>query len=192
MLAVPEIEVIGEAASEPEAVQRAVELAPDVVLLDIQLAEGDGLGVLRRLKALAPRVSVLMVSMHASAEFVREAVRAGAAGYVLKGITRRELIAAVHAIREGESVIDPSVLKDALRGLETRVGRAAETAEPLTRIETEVLRQIAEGLTNREISERMRWSLGTSKKYVQRVLEKLGVSDRTQAAVEAFRRGLLG
>jgi DNA-binding NarL/FixJ family response regulator len=194
MLAGPEIEVVGEAATEAEAIEHAADLAPDVVMLDIQLAEGDGLGVLRRLKALAPQISVLIVTMHAGVEFVREAIRAGAAGYVLKGITRRELIAAVHAVREGESVIDPIVLKDVLDGLQTRdEGRAGEVVglEPLSRIETDVLRQIAEGLTNREISKRMRWSVGTSKKYVQRVLEKLGVSDRTQAAVEAFRRGLL-
>jgi two-component system response regulator DevR len=195
MLAASEIEVVGEAATESEALERATTLSPDVVLLDIQLVEGDGLGVLRRLKAMAPQISVLMVTMHANAEFVREAVRAGAAGYVLKGVTRRELIAAVHAVREGESVLDPIVLKDVLGGLPDReASRPAALAglEPLTRIETDVLRLMAEGLTNREISERMRWSVGTSKKYVQRVLEKLGASDRTQAAVEAVRRGLFG
>ncbi len=195
MLAGPEIEVVGEAATEAEAIERAADLCPDVVMLDIQLADGNGLGVLRRLKASAPQISVLIVTMHANAEFVREAVRAGAAGYVLKGITRRELIAAVHAVREGESVLDSTVLKDVLGGLENReAGRSGVNVglEPLSRIETDTLRLIAEGFTNREISERMRWSIGTSKKYVQRVLEKLGVSDRTQAAVEAVRRGLLG
>jgi DNA-binding NarL/FixJ family response regulator len=193
MLGVPEIEVVGEAATAAEALGAAGALAPDVVMLDIQLADDDGLAVLRRLKAATPRASVLMVTMHANAEFVREAVRSGAAGYVLKGITRRELIAAVHAVREGESVLDPAVLKDILERPPGSGARPAAEAdlEPLTRLETEVLRLLSEGLTNREIGERMRWSLGTAKKYVQRVLEKLQVSDRTQAAVEAVRRRLV-
>ncbi len=194
MLSVPEIEVVAEAATATEALARATALSPDVVLLDIQLADANGLSVLRQLKAAMPHTSVLMVTMHANAEFVREAVRSGAAGYVLKGITRRELIAAVHAVREGESVLDQAVLRDALGGGAGREapGAAPTGVEPLTRIETEVLQLLAEGLTNREIGERMRWSLGTAKKYVQRVLEKLQVSDRTQAAVEAVRRGLVG
>lgn len=191
MLSVPEIEVVGEAAAAEEALARAAALAPDVVMLDIQLADADGLAVLRRLKAALPQTGVLMVTMHANAEFVREAVRSGAAGYVLKGITRRELIAAVHAVREGESVLDPAVLKDVLGGAVPGSRPAVAETEPLTRIETDVLRLLTEGLTNREIGERMRWSLGTAKKYVQRVLEKLQVSDRTQAAVEAVRRGLV-
>lgn len=191
MLNVPGLEVAGEAATAEEAVSQALALAPDVVMLDIQLADADGLSVLRRLKAATPQTSVLVVTMHANVEFVREAVRSGAAGYVLKGITRRELVAAVQAVREGESVLDPAVLRDALTRPDGTAGAAAPAeGEPLTRIETEVLRLLAEGLTNREIGERMRWSLGTAKKYVQRVLEKLQVSDRTQAAVEAMRRGL--
>ncbi len=194
MLSVPEIEVVGDAATAEEAVARAGDLSPDVVMLDLQLGDADGLAVLRRLKAARPQTSVLIVTMHANAEFVREAVRSGAAGYVLKGITRRELIAAIQAVREGESVLDPALLMDVLGGTDRPEAAAppGAEAEPLTRIETEVLRLVTEGLTNREIGERMRWSLGTAKKYVQRVLEKLQVSDRTQAAVEAVRRGLVG
>ncbi len=193
MLAVPEIQVVGDAATSDEALARAVELSPNVVLLDIQLGDIDGLSVLRRLKSAVPQASVLMVTMHANPEFVREAVRSGAAGYLLKGITRRELVAAIHAVREGESVLDPAVLRDVLAGrADGFERRRGDDVEPLTRIETEVIRLVTEGLTNREISDRMRWSVGTAKKYVQRVLEKLGVSDRTQAAVEAVRRGLVG
>jgi two-component system, NarL family, response regulator DevR len=194
MLSGPAIEVVGEAATAAEALARADALEPDVVLLDVQLATDDGLVVLKRLKAARPAAGVLVVTMHANAEFVREAVRSGAAGYILKGITRRELIAAVQAVREGESVLDPAVLKDALTAAAERrpAAPAAGRAEPLTPVETEVLQFLAAGLTNRQISERMRWSLGTAKKYVQRVLEKLRVSDRTQAAVEAVRRGLVG
>jgi len=141
------------------------------------------------------RAAVLVVSMHAEPALVRRAVQAGAAGYVLKGVSRREFLAAIHAIREGESVLDPALLralvKDGSGDGADGVAVRDSAVEPLTSIEREVLGLVAGGLTNREIGARMRWSLATAKKYVQRILEKLDVSDRTQAAVEAVRRGLL-
>src|SRR2546427_738003 len=112
---------------------------------------------------------------------------------VREGLRSMLSVPEIEVVGEGESVLDPAVLKEAVAGTERRPPAAATLeVEPLTRIETEVLRLLAAGLTNREISERLRWSLGTAKKYVQRVLEKLQVSDRTQAAVEAVRRGLVG
>jgi DNA-binding NarL/FixJ family response regulator len=129
--------------------------------------------------------------MHDDAALVRRAIEAGAAGYVLKGIDRRELLAAVHAIRDGESVLDPALLRSVVAA-PAGGGPDAVTGEPLTRVELETLGLLAAGLTNREIAERMRWSVSTAKKYVQRILDKLDVSDRTQAAVVAVRRGLLG
>jgi DNA-binding NarL/FixJ family response regulator len=116
-------------------------------------------------------------------------VEAGAAGYVLKGIGRRELLGAVTAIRDGESVLDPALLRALVRAEPSAA--AADLHEALSTIEREVLRMIADGLTNREIAERQRWSVATAKKYVQRILGKLEASDRTQAAVTALRRGLL-
>jgi DNA-binding NarL/FixJ family response regulator len=135
--------------------------------------------------------------MHDDPALVRRAVEAGAAGYVLKGVSRRELLASVGAVMDGESVLDPALLRALVN--EVRAGRTGPLAtaapggatEALTPVEREVLRLIADGLTNREISERLRWSVATAKKYVQRILGKLGVSDRTQAAVVAVRRGLL-
>ncbi len=193
MLGADAVEVVGEAGSGAEAVRLAGELAPDVVLLDLRLPDVDGLTVLRRLKETVPQASVLMVTMHDDPVLVRHAVEAGAAGYVLKGIGRRELLAAVQAVRHGESVLDPALLRTLVAGVFASPGPSQPPeAEPLTRIEQEVLRLIAGGLTNKEISERLHWSVGTTKKYVQRILEKLRVSDRTQAAVEAVRRGLVG
>jgi DNA-binding NarL/FixJ family response regulator len=188
MLSGDDVEVIGEAATGAEAVERAVTLDPALVLLDVELPDMDGLQTLARLKARAPRAAVLMVSMHDDPAIVRRAVEAGAAGYVLKGIGRRELLAAVRAIRDGDSVLDPALL----RSLASPAREVADAAgQALTRVELETLGLLAAGLTNREIAERMRWSVGTVKKYVQRILEKLDVSDRTQAAVVAVRRGLL-
>lgn len=189
MLSADGIEVAGEAASGAEAVCLAAELAPDLVLLDLELPDVDGLNVLTSLKETYPHLPVLVVTMHESGQLVRRAVQAGAAGYLLKGVDRQELLAGVRAVCSGGSVLDPDLLRAAV------APPAAEGPHPppsaLSPVELDVLRLIAEGLTNRQIAARMRWSHATAKKYVQRVLEKLAVSDRTQAAVEALRRGLL-
>lgn len=183
------VAVVGEAGTGEDALRAASALAPDVVLLDLELPDLDGLAVLQRLKTLEKGAAVLVITMHDDPVLVRRAVEAGASGYVLKGVGRRELLAALEAVRHGESVIDPALLRATLS--DRRPGHPAERTEPLTSIEQEMLRLVAQGLTNREIGERMRWSVGTVKKYLQRALEKLGASDRTQAAVEAVKRGLL-
>ena len=195
MLSDEDIDVVGETGSGTQALELATATTPDVVLLDMMLPDVDGLVVLQRLRSVAPQTAVLVFSMHDEPALVRRAVNAGAAGYVLKGAGRRELISSVQAVSAGKTVLDPSVLQAMLA--ETTAaspGSAAEgpRAQPiLTAVELDVLRLVANGLTNREISERLRWSVGTSKKYVQRILEKLNVSDRTQAAIVAFRQGLL-
>jgi len=184
------IQVVGEAASAAEAVREAERLGPDVLLLDVELPDRDGLAILPEIKRAAPRVSVLVVTMHAEPALVRRAIEAGAAGYLLKGVGRRELLAAVRAVRNGDSVLDASLLRELLAVPPTPEARPLP-GEPLTPVELDVLRGIADGLTNRQIAERMRWSVATAKKYVQRVLEKLEVTDRTQAAVAALRARLL-
>ena len=183
------IEVVGEAGTTAEALREARRAAPDVLLLDVELSDGDGLATLPELKRAAPGASVLIVTMHAERALVRRAVEMGAAGYVLKGVGRRELLSAVRAVRAGESVMDPTLLRELASG-GTR-DSAAVPGETLSPVELDVLRAIADGLTNRQIAERMRWSVATAKKYVQRVLEKMAVTDRTQAAVAALRARLL-
>jgi DNA-binding NarL/FixJ family response regulator len=188
------VEAWDEAGSGEDALRKLASAPPDLVLLDLQLPDVDGLTLLRRIKAAAPRTSVLVISMHDRPEHVREAMVLGAAGYVLKGITRRELLAAVRAACAGESVIAPPLLKGLLQEVASgaRAGAGSGEAAGLTRVERELLAFVAQGLTNKEIAVQLRWSVGTVKKYVQRILEKLQVSDRTQAAVEAVRRGLIG
>jgi two-component system response regulator DevR len=181
------IEVVGEAGTTAEALREVRRALPDVLLLDVELADGDGLATLPELKRAAPGARVLVVTMHAERALVRRAIEMGAAGYVLKGVGRRELLSAVRAVRAGESVVDPTLLRE----LASSGARDPGSGERLSPVELDVLRAIADGLTNRQIAERMRWSVATAKKYVQRVLEKMAVTDRTQAAVAALRARLL-
>jgi DNA-binding NarL/FixJ family response regulator len=183
-----EVGELVQAGNGEEALSRVRERRPDLVLLDLQLPDLDGLTVLQRLKALAPETSVIIVTMHDAPEFIRRAVELGAAGYVLKGITRRELVATVSAVREGESVLAPAALR---RLLEEVTPTSEGDPKGLTRVERDVLALLAEGRTNKEIAQRLRWSVGSVKKCVQRLLKTLEVSDRMQAAVEAVRRKLV-
>ncbi len=187
MLAGDGMEVIAEAGTGADAVRLTADQRPDVVLLDLELPDMSGLDVLGRIRQTDARVPVLVVSMHEDAALVRRAVRAGASGYVLKGVGRRELRASIQAISDGGSVLDPALLRAAL---ETDPVEQPDAAA-LSRVEVDVLRLIAAGRTNPQIAVELRWSQATVKKYIQRVLEKLRVADRTQAAVEGVRRGLL-
>jgi DNA-binding NarL/FixJ family response regulator len=195
MLGDPDIEVVAEAGTGAEALDRAAETTPDVVLLDMNLPDINGLVILQRLKAALVETAVLVFTMHDDTALVRKAVDAGAAGYVLKGASRRELLSAVRAVADGEAVLHPNLLQAILADAPGKPGRGAPPgaadATDLTAVELEALKLIARGLTNRQLAEQLHWSLGTTKKYVQRILEKLNVSDRTQAAVVALRRGLL-
>ena len=177
------VQIAGEAGTGEDALRMAAALEPDVVLLDLELPDLDGLVVLRRLKAFERPMAVLVVTIHDDPALVRRAIEGGAAGYVLKGVGRGELLSALEAVRHGGSVFDPSLLRATLS--EPKAGEA------LTSVEQEMLRLVAQGMTNREIGKRLHWSVGTVKKYLQRTLDKLGAADRTQAAVEAVKRGLL-
>jgi DNA-binding NarL/FixJ family response regulator len=194
MLTDDAIDIVAEAGTAAEAIRLTAEAAPDVVLLDMELPDLDGLSTLARIKEASPGTAVLVVTMHDDPALVRSAVKAGTAGYVLKGASRQELLGAVRAVRDGGAVFDPALVRALVGDVEVEASAPVSIAasrEPLTAVEQDVLRFIASGLTNREIAGRMRWSIATAKKYVQRVLAKLEVSDRTQAAVVAIRRGLL-
>lgn len=181
MLAGEEVEVVAEAATGAEAVERARALSPDVVLLDMQLPDMEGAAAIRQMRQSGVASAVLVLSMHDDPAMVRKAMDAGAGGYLLKGTTRGDLLAAMRAVRDGATVVDPSL----------RAALAAGDASALTPVERELLRLMAQGLTNREIADQRRWSVASVKKYVQRVLEKLGATDRTQAVAVAIRRGLV-
>lgn len=185
----PELEIAGEAKTGREAISAARELLPDVVLLDVRMPDMDGLEATRRIKAERPRTAVVIVTNHENPAYLREAVDAGAAGYLLKDVSREHLVGAVIEVANGGSVIEEHVLKGVLRDVSTGTN-APEAARSLTRRELEILAHLAEGLSNREIAERLVLSPETVKSHVAAVLNKLDVSDRTQAAVYAVRHGL--
>jgi len=192
----PDMTVVGEAASGQEAVALAATLRPDVILLDMRMPGMDGITALPQLKARCPRSSVIMVTLYDDPDYLLAAVSAGAAGYVLKDASREELVRAVRITAEGGAIIAPSMLPQLLHTVGRMMGslKASPTCSPIDVLsgrEMEVLRHIAEGCTNQEIAERLILSPTTIKTHVQNILQKLEVSDRTQAAVLAVRCGLI-
>ena len=198
------LEVVGEAKDGREAVAMCEKLRPDLVLMDVSMPVIDGIEATRRLKERLPGVVVLVVTAHEDEEVMLSAIRAGAAGYVLKGDDPSRLISAVNEALSGESPMDPRLSAKLLRRLaaeetnpDGRTGRTVEevpkAAPPvsLTPRELEVLERVVAGKTNRLISQELHVSLSTVKRHLERVVAKLGVSDRTQAAVKAIELGLL-
>lgn len=184
-------DVVGEVATGRQAVDRLATLRPDVILMDIRMPDMDGLAATRLIKEEAPAVSVIVVTSFESKDYLRDAIAAGAAGYLLKGMSRSLLLESIRIVRDGGSMFDPSMLSELLRQVAERVSEVpAEALDALSDRERETLTLVAEGLTNREIADRLGYSVGTIKNVVQQVIEKLGVSDRTQAAVLGVRAGL--
>ena len=197
-----DLEVVGEAADGAEALELCRRLEPDLVLMDVQMPKLDGLAATRAIKEEFPKTSVVMVTMQEDPDYLFEAVLAGAAGYVLKGVTPEQLTDAVRQVLDGEFLFNQRLIIDLLRSMAYR-GKPAvppsgvesspddTPAEPLTARETEILRLLAQGQTNPQIARELVMSPGTVKNHVRDIIAKLGVSDRTQAAVRAMELGLL-
>ncbi len=212
----PEVEVIGEAGDGAAAISLAGSLRPDVVLMDVRMPEMDGLEATRAIKRECPTTGVLMVTSHEDPEYMLGAVRAGAAGYVLKEATRQELLGTVRRVLDGEFPFDHEHAMRLLRRLaelppgqqggcvdlltpsrepSEEWGEQEKKGEPspldaLTPREVEVFRLMSGGHTNQQIAKDLFVSVSTVKKHVRQVLAKLGVSDRTQAALRAVEMGL--
>ncbi len=191
----PEVEVVGEAGDGQQALERAAELQPDVVLMDLHMPVLDGIGATRRLRVEQPGVRVLALTTFDDDEDVFAALRAGALGYLLKDVSSDRLVEAVLSAARGDSVLQPSVaakvvarfaqLDDAPRS------RAQPLVVPLSDRELDVLRLLADGRSNREIATALFLAEGTVKNHVTNVLGKLGARDRTQAALRARALDLL-
>jgi DNA-binding NarL/FixJ family response regulator len=187
------IEVIGEAGDGAEAVERAVQLRPDVVLMDIRMPVLDGLEATRRLASAAPDTRVLILTTFDLNEYVYEALRAGASGFLVKDAPAAQLVTAIRVVADGDALLAPSVTR---RLITEFARRPAPTAKPdemkdLTPRELEVLRLVARGLSNTEIAKELFVSDATVKTHVARILMKLSLRDRVQAVVAAYESGLV-
>ncbi len=188
----PDLEVVGEATTGREAAELSQELRPDLVLMDIRMPDLDGLVATRAIKQVHPRTSILIVTLSEDPDYLLEALRVGAAGYVLKDASRREVVTAVRQVLSGESPLDPKLSAQLIRRLANQSAREpASHSDELTHRELDVLRLVAEGKTNAEIAGLLFISVGTVKVHVERIIDKLGVSDRTQAAVRSVELGYI-
>ena len=208
----PDIEVVGQAADGHEAIALASRLQPEVVLMDIRMPHLDGLAATREIKRRYPSIQILILTTYSEDELIFEGIRAGASGYLLKDITRRQLADAVRGAARGEAQIDRAVASRVLaefqrmadvlsrRGspsltsiqvAEDRERQELPEVEDLTPREETILKLLTEGLTNAGIADRLHLSEGTVKNYVSQILSKLQANDRTHAVVLAIRRGLL-
>lgn len=182
----PDIEVVGEAGGGSAAAEAAAESGADVVLMDLVMPEGDGVEAIQALARAAPAARVLVLTSFGEDGRIFAAMQAGAAGYLLKDVEPDQLAAAIRDVHRGRAALHPEVAARLMR-------RAAEPAgvEPLTPREREVLRLVVEGFANKQIARRLLITEKTVKTHVSNVLQKLGVEDRTQAAVLAIRQRLL-
>ena len=199
------LEVLGEASNGREAVELCRRLEPDLVLMDVRMPEMDGLEATHTIKAEQPSVSVLVITTYENPDYLLEAIKAGAAGYILKDASNRELRNAIWRALEGESTLDHELATQLIRRLSSEGPQAsapptsaaesgAEAAPPLledfTPREVEVLGLVLRGKTNQEIASSLSISRATAKVHVRHIIAKLGVSDRTQAVVRAWELGL--
>lgn len=187
-----DLRVVGEAGDAGEAVRLATILQPDVVIMDVRLESNSGIEACREIKTLLPEVRVLMLTSYSDDEAVFSSIVAGASGYLLKNTSKAELINAVRALGRGEALLDPAITKkvtDRLALLSQRQGRFTEN--DLSEREREVLALVARGLTNKEIGARLFLSDHTVRNHVSRILQKLGLSRRSEAAAVAVRRRLI-
>lgn len=194
----PEIEVVGQVGNGKEALAHIATQVPDLVLMDLQMPVMNGVQATRRLKQAHPRLPVLVLTTYAADEWVFDAVRAGAAGYLLKDTRPPQLIAAIKGTVAGETYLDPviagKVLQQAARDRgNNRVDHLAQThlVDALTEREHEVLVLVVKGLNNRQIGEQLYLATGTVRNHISVIMEKLAVSNRTQAAVLAVQIGLV-
>ncbi|RIK33986.1 MAG: DNA-binding response regulator [Chloroflexi bacterium] len=190
----PDLEVVGEAHNGEEALRLAASLQPHVVLMDMRMPVLDGVEATRRLAERQPACRVIVLTTFDDDELVFDGLRAGAVGYLLKASSSARLLEAIRSVARGESILEPAITAKVVAEfarLANQRPRLPPLAEPLSERETEVLRLVARGATNREIAAALTLAEGTVRNHLTNILGKLGVSDRTQAAVKAKEWGLV-
>lgn len=188
----PQIDVVGLAYNGREALDLVAETLPDLVLMDLKMPEMNGIIATQRIRAAYPQVRVLVLTTYDDDEWLFDAIRAGASGYLLKDTPRADLLRAITGTVAGDSYVDPAITGKLLSSLARSPALSQQPTQiTLNERETEILRLLAQGLTNADIAARLYLSEGTVRNYTSGIFAKLGVSDRTQAAVAALRYGLV-
>ncbi|MCO5182559.1 MAG: response regulator transcription factor [Anaerolineae bacterium] len=191
----PDLAVVGEASNGEEAIEQAQLLRPDVVLMDLRMPVLDGVAATQRIRQTVPTSQVIILTTFDDDEYVFEGLRAGAVGYLLKDVSSTKLVEAIRSAARGETFLQPSVAAKVVAEF-TRLSQSAETrpqplVEPLSNREMEILEILATGASNKEIAAQLFIAEGTVKNHVTNILGKLGVRDRTQAALKAKELGLI-
>jgi DNA-binding NarL/FixJ family response regulator len=187
------IRIIGEATNGLDAVNRVRQLKPDIVLMDINMPVIDGLAATRQITEEFPHIAVIMLTMYKHNHQVLQAMKAGARGYLLKSAQAQEVLSAIRTVRAGGVLIEPGLAGTVV----TEYRRLSQVAEPaqglsmLTEREVEIIRYVAAGMNNREIANKLAYSEKTVKNYLSNIFSKLGIRDRTQAAIYGLRQGLI-
>jgi NarL family two-component system response regulator LiaR len=189
LLTEADMDLVGEAASGSEAVEKVLALQPDVILLDLHMPEKGGVEAISEIKQVLPGARILVLTSFASDEDVFPAIKAGALGYLLKDSSPQALLKAIRDVYDGQPSLDPAVSQKVMQELR-QPARQPLTDEPLTQREMEILKLVAEGLTNQEIADRLVVSERTVRAHVSNILAKLHLANRTQAALYALREGI--
>ena len=186
-----DFQVVGAASDGAEAIELAVQKQPDLILMDLKMPGTNGIEATRQIHARFPQIKILVLTTYDDDEWVFDAIRAGASGYLLKDTSRQKIIEAIRGTMDGKAFIDPNVAGKLMNQVASHQKQPTSIlAEKLTDRELDVLRLIAKGFTNNDIAGQLHLSEGTVRNHVSAILEKLGVSDRTQAAVIAIQHGL--
>ena len=195
LASVPGMMVVGEATSGEEAITQAAELQPDIILMDLHMPILDGVAATRRLKSTHPAIKVLVLTTFDDDEDVFEGLRAGAVGYLLKDVPSEKLVEAIRGVARGESFLEPSlvnkIIAEFARLSPQRPSSSQPLIEPLSERELEILRLLGQGASNKEIADHLVITVGTVKNHLTSILGKLGVRDRTQAALKARELGII-
>ena len=186
----PDIQVVGEAENGTEAIDKAKELQPDVVLMDLRMPEVDGVEAMRQIRAANPGIKFIVLTTYDNDEYIFKGIEAGARAYLLKDAPREELFKAIRAVYKGESLIEPAVAGKVLDRF-AELSRQAQAPERLSERELEVLKLMAKGAANKEIAAGLCISESTVKTHIQTIFQKLKVSDRTEAVTEAIKKGII-
>jgi DNA-binding NarL/FixJ family response regulator len=185
-----DMQVIGSASDGAEAIELAAQKQPDLILMDLKMPGTNGIEATREIHARFPQIKILVLTTYDDDEWVFDAIRAGASGYLLKDTPRQKIVEAIRGTMDGKSFLDPAVAGKLMNQVASNQKQPASVlAERLTERELDVLRLIAKGFNNSDIAAQLHLSEGTVRNHVSAILEKLGVSDRTQAAVIAIQHG---